>query len=311
MEEEALSNISSDLTWGGSKRLPVQYSDEEGSTSLPRMSPPLILEQPTPVTRALDSLEENMLGIINDFQQRVDNLTGQNQDDSNDVVEVEIDSQESSLTPARQRPVPSPRKHLTGQAERPIPAERTSLKSKSNSHQSSHTGILPVDQQSNPPWENPQLSPDIQEMLRQAYISGRKDGSAFGSRTGSIAETVSATTKVRQYLSSTVNDSAGVIIEEAEGHLDAAAATVSNPVDVAELIRNFSISETDSMDSKRKAARREALDTQRLRKEACIAYNYQKGKVTRLVNQFLANAENEDYDIKDLNFCSLHVIHNE
>ncbi len=97
--------------------------------------------------------------------------------------------------------------------------------------------------------------------MRTLYFEGRRDGSMFGSQAGSITKWVSAISKVRQYLSST-HDATGIISEEADSHLNKAAA--AGPQNASDIIRNFHFSDSDSVRSKCQTARKEVLENAKL-----------------------------------------------
>ena len=150
-------------------------------------TPLLLPEHPTSREQMFDAFEDNMIGLINRFLQDVarglhlsgvqrayfnygtdNDVIKNNDDDSNDVEEVEIGSGESSLTfTQRQSPILAPRQTLTSPIARPIPAEQ---RSHQGSHHSSTLNVLSLDQRQNPPWDNPNLAPEIQEQMRTKYL---------------------------------------------------------------------------------------------------------------------------------------------
>ena len=278
----------------------------------PRFSPPIQPEEPTPVTRAIDKLEENVVHLFNNMPEELQrrmhlaevqraNLNYNDasaHDDSNDVQEVEIRSSTSSVSfTQRPKPIPVPRRSLTS----PSPAVRTSVAEPELSQKLTSTQGAqgPLDNY-DPPWLNPYLSPDIQQIMKEVYQRGRKDGSQFGSQGGSIAGTLSPTMKVRQYLNSTITNTANVIQEEPAGKANDAPAPQR---DIGDVIREFQISEEDraSIVSKCQKAKQEAAKSNRLRLKAKAAYDDQKGVVTRHINVFLANAMNPGWEIGNLN----------
>jgi hypothetical protein len=100
-------------------------------------------------------------------------------------------------------------------------------------------------------------------------------------------------------LNSTTNDIPERIVEEGEGDIPAAAAT--KPTDTENIIKNFTMSDSDSIRLKSEAAKQEALQLENKKKEAKAVYGRQKGLVTNMCNHFLNNADKQDWKVRDYN----------
>ncbi len=139
--------------------------------------------------------------------------------------------------------------------------------------------------------------------MKDLYLQDRKDGSQFGSRAGSqagsLTKTIAASEKVRGFLKSTTNDISERIIEEGEGDIPKAAAR--KPTDAENIIKNFPMSDSDSIRLKSEAAKQEALQLENKKKEAKAVYGRQKGLVAKMCNHFLNNADKQDWEVRDYN----------
>ncbi len=221
-------------------------------------------------------------------------------EDTDEKEDADKKSTDSFITPVP-KPTPSPRKINVSPAT-PIPAKR-SLFNVKDLQQPEVNWRRPLDEQTNPPWEDPSIPPSLQARMKDLYLQGRKDGSQFGSwagsRAGSLAETIAASEKVRGFLNSTTNDIPERIVEEAEGDIPAAAAT--KPTDVETIIKNFPMSDSESIRSKSEAAKQEALHLENKKKEAKAVYGRQKGLVAKMCNHFLNNADKQDWEVRDYN----------
>ena len=213
-------------------------------------------------------------------------------EDTDEKEDADKKSTDSFITPVP-KPTPSPRKINVSPAT-PIPAKR-SLFNVKDLQQPEVNWRRPLDEQTNPPWEDPSIPPSLQARMKDLYLQGRKDGSHFGS----LAETIAASEKVRGFLNSTTNDIPERIVEEGEG--DIPEATATKPTDAENIIKNFPMSDSDSIRSKSEAAKQEALQLENKKKEAKAVYGRQKGLVAKMCNHFLNNADKQDWEVRDYN----------
>jgi hypothetical protein len=110
---------------------------------------------------------------------------------SDKVEEVEIKSGESSLSFSQHQKKP------------PTPLPRHSLSKAASPETSQPKPQLVQDEEKkeyDPPWDNPNLSDDIRQTMKNIWHQGLKTGSKYGSKAGSLAGTISTSSKVNRFL---------------------------------------------------------------------------------------------------------------